>query len=82
MTTQTLTSVIVAALLAGSAAGGVQVTDASLALAPVGSANSPAAGCGPSGAAPYFLVLPAGEQVAATSAGLKPASARTVRLIP
>ena len=35
MTTQTLTSVIIAALLAGSAAGGVQVTDASLAAAPV-----------------------------------------------
>ena len=82
MTTQTLTSLIIAALLAGSAAGGLQVTNASTASAPVGSASPVQTGSHASGGSPYFLVFAAGEPVAASSVGLKPASARTVRLIP
>jgi len=82
MTTQTLTSLIIVALLAASAAGGLQVTNASTATAPVGSASPVRASSHPAGGSPYFLVLPAGDRFAANFAGLKPASARAVRLIP
>jgi hypothetical protein len=78
MTTQTLTSLIIAALLAASAAGGLQVTNASTATAPVGSASPVRASSDAAGGSPYFLVLPAGDRFAV----LKPVSARTVRLIP
>ena len=81
MTTQTLTRLIIAALLAASAAGGLQVTSASMATAPVSSPSPIRASCHPAGGSPYFLVLPAGDRFAASFAGLKPASARTVRLI-
>jgi beta-phosphoglucomutase-like phosphatase (HAD superfamily) len=82
MTTQTLTRLIIAALLAASAAGGLQVTSASTAAASVDSASPVRASCQPAGGSPYFLVIAAGDRVAASSAGPKPAFARTVRLIP
>jgi nitrous oxidase accessory protein NosD len=76
MTTKTLSSLIIAGVLAGSAAAAVQVIDPPLTSGPGTYTTEPAA----SDAAPLLVILPSAERFAATSAGLKQRPPRILRL--
>jgi hypothetical protein len=77
MTTKILTILIVAGLVAGSAAAALQATDASLASA----AASGSSGSAPSGGAQVFAVIPAGP-FANSASGFTQRAPRIVVLRP
>jgi hypothetical protein len=81
MTTKTLTSLTIAAVLAGSAFASLQVTDPSLASAPGSSALS-LRGEPTTAGGPGFLLAPTSDAFGATSAGLRLARPRILRLTP
>jgi hypothetical protein len=81
MTTKTITHLIIAAALAGSAAAGLQVT-ASLASAPASSDLPLKAGSTPSGGALFLLLPPAANRFTASPGGLKLAPRPILRLTP
>jgi hypothetical protein len=77
MTTKTLTTLIMAGVLIGSAAAAVQVVDAPLASRPGKSATELA---GPD-VAPLLAILPSPERFAATSAGIEQKHVPVLRLM-
>ena len=76
MTTKTLSSLIIAGVLVGSAAAGVQVIDPPLTSGPDTSTTEPAA----SDAGPLLVILPSADRFAASSAGLKQRPPRILHL--
>jgi hypothetical protein len=82
MTTKILTSLLIAAVLAGSAAAGLQVTDHPLALARVFAAGPVKTEPATSRGSVCFFVPPAADRFAASSPGVKLWHPRTRCLTP
>jgi hypothetical protein len=81
MTTKTVTHLIIAAALAGSAAAGLQLNP-SLALAPASSAFPVRTEVGPSGGTLVLLLPPVADRFTPGFAGFKPARPAILRLTP
>ena len=81
MTTKTVTHLIIAVALAGSAAAGLELAP-SLASGPALGALPVKAEAAPSEGALFFLLPPAAGRFAGSSAGLKPARAPILRITP
>ena len=77
MTTKILTSLIIAAGLAGSAAAALQVTDHPLTVPRVFAGRPAKTEPAPSRGSACFFVPPAGDRFAASSPGIKPWQPRT-----
>jgi len=76
MTTKTIAGLIIAGVLVGSAAAGVQVIDPPL-TSGQGTSTTKVAGCD---AVPFLAILPSPERFASASTGAEQATVRVVRL--
>jgi hypothetical protein len=82
MTTRILTTLMVAAVLGGSAAAALQATDASLASPAVSAVHPSRTNSAPSGGELVFAVVPPAGRFAARAGGFTQGAPRIVLLTP